>query len=144
MCTIAQDKRRYGRGSMKRMETLAGLKLGGSTRNLLDLAESGAEPAQQRPDVPAMQLEKGDSHSVSAFMTQLEDAIATARQDGEGNTFNEQVEEELESNWRDYYSSGSNSDSEIEDETIHSPAVSAVVNKGLLLKVHADCIFSCL
>jgi hypothetical protein len=119
-------------------------KSGGSTSNLLDVAESGADPAELRPDAPAMQLEKGDSHSVSAFMTELEDAIATAGQDGEGNTFNEQVEEELESNWRDYYSSGSNSDSEIEDETIHSFTISAGVNKGLLLKVHADCTFSCL
>ena len=98
---IVQDKRRYGRGSSTNPARNADrFKAGGSTRdsNLLDAAESAAESTEKQPHVPTMQLEKGDSHSVTAFMTQLEDDIAdaTAGQDGEGNAVLEQVEEELE------------------------------------------------
>lgn len=141
---IVQDKRRYGRGSSTNPARNADrFKAGGSTRdsNLLDAAESAAESTEKQPHVPTMQLEKGDSHSVTAFMTQLEDDIAdaTAGQDGEGNAVLEQVEEELESNWRDYYSSGSHSDSdsEIEDETIQPATISAGISRSLLLKVDA-------
>ena len=140
---VVQDKRRYGRGSANLGRTTDRFKTGGtrSDSNLLDAsaAEPAAESTVKRSDAPTMQLEKGDSHSASAFMTQLEDDIAeaTAGQDGEGNAVVEHVEEELESNWRDYYSSGSHSDSdsEIEDETIQPATVSAGISKSLLLKV---------
>lgn len=83
-----------------------------------DSKSSLGEAPDKSREITEIQGGKGDSSS--AFMTQLEEDLDLPGKmlPGLDGATSAEVEEDLDANWKDYYSSGSHSDDDIEDETV--------------------------